>query len=138
MARHGGSVVGDVVLPILLLTLLGISSIDGCSLMLPPCFGEQSSQYLDREALASQVRKMEEENQLLKLQLSHSQAQEETLGRMDFSQQGLQFIKEQEGRSNYSGCPKQRMVQKCEVTMRTHYQIHIVDCLFMNKEVCPN
>ncbi|XP_015682531.1 LARGE xylosyl- and glucuronyltransferase 2 isoform X1 [Protobothrops mucrosquamatus] len=87
----------------------------GCSLMLPPCFGEQSSQYLDREALASQVRKMEEENQLLKLQLSHSQAQEETPGRMDFSQQGLQFIKEQEGRSNYSGCPKQRMVQKCEL-----------------------
>ncbi|KAG8125991.1 hypothetical protein E2320_021286 [Naja naja] len=88
---------------------------DGCSLMLPPCFGEQSSQYLDREALASQVRKMEEENQLLKLQLSHSQAQEETLGRMDFNQQGLQFIKEQEGRSNYTGCPKQRTVQKCEL-----------------------
>lgn len=86
--------------------------------MLPPCFGEQSSPYLDREALASQVRKMEEENQLLKLKLSHSQAQEETLGRMDFNQQGLQFIKEQEGRSNYSGCPKQRMVQKCEVKMK--------------------
>uniref|UniRef100_A0A2D4EPA1 Uncharacterized protein n=2 Tax=Micrurus corallinus TaxID=54390 RepID=A0A2D4EPA1_MICCO len=88
---------------------------DGCSLMLPPCFGEQSSQYLDREALASQVRKMEEENQQLKLQLSHSQAQEETLGRMDFNQQGLQFTKEQEGRSNYTGCPKQRTVQKCEL-----------------------
>ncbi|ETE68930.1 Glycosyltransferase-like protein LARGE2, partial [Ophiophagus hannah] len=88
---------------------------DGCSLMLPPCFGEQSSQYLDREALASQVRKMEEENQMLKLQLSHSQAQEENLGRMDFNQQGLQFIKEQEGRSNYTGCLKQRTVQKCEL-----------------------
>lgn len=100
------------------LHFLGISSTDGCSLMLPPCFGEQSSQYLDREALASQVRKMEEENQLLKLKLSHSQAQEETLGRRDFNQQGLQFIKEQEGRSNYSGCPKQRMVQKCEVKMK--------------------
>lgn len=103
------------VLPILPFTFLGVSSTDGCSLMLPPCFGEQSSQYLDREALASQVRKMEEENQLLKLKLSHSQAQEETLGRMDFPQQ---FIKEQEGRSNYSGCPKQRMVRKCEVKIK--------------------
>ncbi|KAM6464431.1 xylosyl- and glucuronyltransferase LARGE2 isoform 2-T8 [Liasis olivaceus] len=81
---------------------------DGCSLMLPPCFGEQSSGYLDREALASQVRKMEEENQLLRLQLSHSQAQEETWGRTDFSQK-------QEGRSNHSGCLKQRTVQKCEL-----------------------
>ncbi|XP_062973528.1 xylosyl- and glucuronyltransferase LARGE2 isoform X2 [Elgaria multicarinata webbii] len=88
---------------------------DGCSRMLPPCFGEQSSRYLDREALVSQVRKMEEENQLLRLQLSHSQAQEERADGTDNSQQGAQFIEDQDGRNNQTSCPKQRMVQKCEL-----------------------
>lgn len=85
--------------------------------MLPPCFGEQSSRYFDREALVSQVRKVEEENQLLRLQLSHSQAQDETLDGMDGSQQGGDFSEDQEGQNNHTGCPRQRVVQKCEVRL---------------------
>ncbi|XP_072842094.2 xylosyl- and glucuronyltransferase LARGE2 isoform X2 [Pogona vitticeps] len=88
---------------------------DGCPLMLPPCFGEQSSRYFDREALVSQVRKVEEENQLLRLQLSHSQAQDETLDITDGSQQRGEFTEDQNGQNNHTGCPKQRMVQKCEL-----------------------
>nr|XP_020654253.1 LARGE xylosyl- and glucuronyltransferase 2 [Pogona vitticeps] len=87
----------------------------GCPLMLPPCFGEQSSRYFDREALVSQVRKVEEENQLLRLQLSHSQAQDETLDITDGSQQRGEFTEDQNGQNNHTGCPKQRMVQKCEL-----------------------
>ncbi|XP_044292517.1 LARGE xylosyl- and glucuronyltransferase 2 [Varanus komodoensis] len=88
---------------------------DGCSLMLPPCFGERSSRYLDREALASQVQKMEEENQLLRLQLSQSRAQDEMVDGTNSRQQGTEFIEDQDGRNNHSGCPRQRMVQKCEL-----------------------
>ncbi|KAH0620760.1 hypothetical protein JD844_021502 [Phrynosoma platyrhinos] len=88
---------------------------DGCSLMLPPCFGDHASRYFDREALVSQVRKVEEENQLLRMQLSRSQVQDEVLTGTDSSHQGAQLVDDQEGRSNYTGCPKQRMVQKCEL-----------------------
>ncbi|XP_066490805.1 xylosyl- and glucuronyltransferase LARGE2 isoform X2 [Tiliqua scincoides] len=82
----------------------------GRSLLLPPCFGEQPGRYFDREALASQVRKVEEENQLLRLQLS--QSQDGLADGTDGSQQGME---DQDGRSNRTGCPKQRLVQKCEL-----------------------
>ncbi|XP_028583012.2 xylosyl- and glucuronyltransferase LARGE2 isoform X2 [Podarcis muralis] len=88
---------------------------DGCSFLLPPCFGEQSSRYLNHEALVSQVQKVEEENQLLRLQLSQSQMQDEAVDGTDSSQQGAQFIEDQDGRDNSTGCLKQRMVQKCEL-----------------------
>ncbi|XP_033005089.1 LARGE xylosyl- and glucuronyltransferase 2 isoform X2 [Lacerta agilis] len=88
---------------------------DGCSFLLPPCFGEQSSRYLNHEALVSQVQKVEEENQLLRLQLSQSQMQDEAVDGTDSSQQGAQFIEDQDGRDNRTGCLKQRMVQKCEL-----------------------
>nr|XP_060619909.1 xylosyl- and glucuronyltransferase LARGE2 [Anolis sagrei ordinatus]XP_060619918.1 xylosyl- and glucuronyltransferase LARGE2 [Anolis sagrei ordinatus]XP_060619927.1 xylosyl- and glucuronyltransferase LARGE2 [Anolis sagrei ordinatus]XP_060619937.1 xylosyl- and glucuronyltransferase LARGE2 [Anolis sagrei ordinatus] len=87
---------------------------DGCSLMFPPCIGDQSSRYFDREALVSQVRKVEEENQLLRRQLSHSQAKDEVMAGTDSSQWGAQMVEDQDGR-NYTGCAKQRMVQKCEL-----------------------
>ncbi|XP_053243289.1 xylosyl- and glucuronyltransferase LARGE2 [Podarcis raffonei] len=87
----------------------------GCSFLLPPCFGEQSSRYLNHEALVSQVQKVEEENQLLRLQLSQSQMQDEAVDGTDSSQQGAQFIENQDGRDNSTGCLKQRMVQKCEL-----------------------
>ncbi|CAI5763691.1 LARGE xylosyl- and glucuronyltransferase 2 isoform X1 [Podarcis lilfordi] len=88
---------------------------DGCSFLLPPCFGEQSSRYLNHEALVSQVQKVEEENQLLRLQLSQSQMQDEAVDGTDSSQQGAPFIEDQDGRDNSTGCLKQRMVQKCEL-----------------------
>ncbi|XP_053141500.1 xylosyl- and glucuronyltransferase LARGE2 isoform X2 [Hemicordylus capensis] len=88
---------------------------DGRSLLLSPCFGEQPSQYFDSEALASQVQKVEEENQMLRLQLSQSLAQEGAVDGTDGSQQGLQFGEDQDGRNNLTGCLKQRMVQKCEL-----------------------
>ncbi|XP_053141501.1 xylosyl- and glucuronyltransferase LARGE2 isoform X3 [Hemicordylus capensis] len=87
----------------------------GRSLLLSPCFGEQPSQYFDSEALASQVQKVEEENQMLRLQLSQSLAQEGAVDGTDGSQQGLQFGEDQDGRNNLTGCLKQRMVQKCEL-----------------------
>ena len=59
---------------------------DGRFLLLPPCLGEQPSRDVEREALASQVRRVEEENQQLRMQ-----------------------------RNNRTACPKQRMVRKCEV-----------------------
>uniref|UniRef100_A0A670JEK3 LARGE xylosyl- and glucuronyltransferase 2 n=1 Tax=Podarcis muralis TaxID=64176 RepID=A0A670JEK3_PODMU len=88
---------------------------DGCSFLLPPCFGEQSSRYLNHEALVSQVQKVEEENQLLRMQLSQSQMQDEAVDGTDSSQQGAQIIEDQDGRDNSTGCLKQRMVQKCEL-----------------------
>ncbi|KAJ6667179.1 hypothetical protein lerEdw1_017157 [Lerista edwardsae] len=79
----------------------------GRSLQLPPCFGEQPGRNVDREALASQVRRVEEENQLLRLQLSQSQAQDGLGGGTDGSQPGLE---DQDGRKNRTGCPRQRML----------------------------
>lgn len=93
-------------------------SADRPSLLPSPCFGEQPKWYLDHEALASQIRKVEEENHLLRLQLIQSQAQEGT----DNNQQGSSFVEDQDvlgdSRSNRTGCLKQRMVQKCEVKMK--------------------
>lgn len=84
----------------------------GHSLLIPPCFGGQPGRYFDREALASQVRKVEEENQLLRLQLGQSQAQDGLVNGTDGGQQGMEG---HAGSNNHTGCPKQRMVQKCEL-----------------------
>ncbi|XP_077178412.1 xylosyl- and glucuronyltransferase LARGE2 [Paroedura picta] len=86
----------------------------GPSLLPSPCFGEQPKWYLDHEALASQVRKVEEENHLLRLQLIQSQAQEGS----DSNRQGSSFVEDHDvlgDRSNDTGCFKQRTVQKCEL-----------------------
>ncbi|NXE56515.1 LARG2 glucuronyltransferase, partial [Casuarius casuarius] len=86
----------------------------GRLLLLPPCLGEQPSRDMEREALASQVRRMEEENQQLRLQLSQVQAD----GRDGSPQWGAST---EDGdpprgeRSNHTACPKQRTVHKCEL-----------------------
>uniref|UniRef100_A0A8D0L2L6 LARGE xylosyl- and glucuronyltransferase 2 n=1 Tax=Sphenodon punctatus TaxID=8508 RepID=A0A8D0L2L6_SPHPU len=92
---------------------------NGRSLLLSPCFREQLSQSLEREALESRVRKVEEENQQLRLQLGHSRAQ---AGATDGSDGSLQWAASAEdgdvpddGRSNRTDCPRQWMVQKCEL-----------------------
>lgn len=91
-----------------------ISSTDGRFLLLPPCLGEQPSRDVEREALASRVRRVEEENQQLRLQLGQAQA--------EGSDGGPQWGASAEDRdppggerSNHTACPKQRTVHKCEV-----------------------
>nr|XP_013814964.1 PREDICTED: glycosyltransferase-like protein LARGE2 [Apteryx mantelli mantelli] len=86
----------------------------GRFLLLPPCLGEQPSRDVEREALESQVRRVEEENQQLRLQLSQVQA--------DSSDGSPQWGASTEDgdppggeRSNHTACPKQRMVHKCEL-----------------------
>ncbi|NWH75918.1 LARG2 glucuronyltransferase, partial [Piaya cayana] len=86
----------------------------GRFLLLPPCLGEQPSRDLEREVLASQVRRVEEENQQLRLQLSQVQAE----GSDGSPQWG---VSAEDGdpaageRSNRTACPKQWMVHKCEL-----------------------
>ncbi|NWW45403.1 LARG2 glucuronyltransferase, partial [Pedionomus torquatus] len=86
----------------------------GRFLLLPPCLGEQPSQDVEREALASRVRRMEEENQQLRLQLGQVQAE----GSDGSPQWG---VSTEDGdpprgeRSNRTACPKQRTVHKCEL-----------------------
>ncbi|XP_029767348.1 LARGE xylosyl- and glucuronyltransferase 2 isoform X3 [Terrapene carolina triunguis] len=95
------------------------SSEYGRSLLLSPCFGDRPSQDLEREALASQVRKVEEENLQLRLRLSQSQGQAGAVDRSDGSQQWAASFDDGDtpgdDRSNRTGCPKQQMVQKCEL-----------------------
>ncbi|XP_073204229.1 xylosyl- and glucuronyltransferase LARGE2 isoform X8 [Lepidochelys kempii] len=92
------------------------SSEYGRSLLLSPCLGDQD---LEREALASQVRKVEEENLQLRLQLSQSRAQAGAVEGSDGSQQWAASFEDGDApgddRSNRTGCPKQQMVQKCEL-----------------------
>uniref|UniRef100_A0A8C3HF52 LARGE xylosyl- and glucuronyltransferase 2 n=1 Tax=Chrysemys picta bellii TaxID=8478 RepID=A0A8C3HF52_CHRPI len=94
------------------------SSEYGRSLLLSPCFGDRPSQDLEREALASQVRKVEEENLQLRLRLSQSQGQAGAVDGSDGSQQWAASFDDGDtpgdDRSNRTGCPKQQMVQKCE------------------------
>lgn len=91
-----------------------VSSADGRFLLLPPCLGEQPSRDVEREALASRVRKVEEENQQLRLRLGQAQAESS-----DASPQW--GVSAEDGdpprgeRSNRTACPKQRTVHKCEV-----------------------
>ncbi|NXT56493.1 LARG2 glucuronyltransferase, partial [Pluvianellus socialis] len=86
----------------------------GRFLLLPPCLGEQPSRDVEREALASRVRRVEEENQQLRLQLGQAQAE----GSDGSPQWG---VSAEDGdtpggeRSNRTACPKQRTVHKCEL-----------------------
>uniref|UniRef100_A0A8C3LCL4 LARGE xylosyl- and glucuronyltransferase 2 n=1 Tax=Chrysolophus pictus TaxID=9089 RepID=A0A8C3LCL4_CHRPC len=86
----------------------------GRFLLLPPCLGEQPSRDVEREALASQVRRVEEENQQLRMQLGQVQVE----GSDGIPQWGASA---EDGpplggeRNNRTACPKQRMVHKCEL-----------------------
>lgn len=97
---------------------LPISSTDGRFLLLSPCLGEQPSRDVEREALASRVRRVEEENQQLRLQLSQAQAEGS-----DGSPQWGASAEDRDPpggeRSNHTACAKQRTVHKCEVGVGT-------------------
>ncbi|XP_009893977.1 PREDICTED: glycosyltransferase-like protein LARGE2 [Charadrius vociferus] len=86
----------------------------GRFLLLPPCLGEQPSRDVEREALASRVRRVEEETQQLRLQLGQAQAE----GSDGSPQWG---VSAEDGappggeRSNRTACAKQRTVHKCEL-----------------------
>ncbi|XP_058697916.1 xylosyl- and glucuronyltransferase LARGE2 [Poecile atricapillus] len=86
----------------------------GRFLLLPPCLGEQPSRDVEREALASRVRRVEEENQQLRLQLGQAQAEGS-----DGSPQWGASAEDRDSpggeRSNHTACPKQRTVHKCEL-----------------------
>ncbi|XP_053924657.1 xylosyl- and glucuronyltransferase LARGE2 [Cuculus canorus] len=86
----------------------------GRFLLLPPCLGEQPSRDLEREALASRVRRVEEENQQLRLQLSQVQA-EGSDGSPQWGASAEDGDPAGRERSNHTACPKQRMVHKCEL-----------------------
>ncbi|XP_069714242.1 xylosyl- and glucuronyltransferase LARGE2 [Phaenicophaeus curvirostris] len=86
----------------------------GRFLLLPPCLGEQPSRDLEQEALASRVRRVEEENQQLRLQLSQVQA-EGSDGSPQWGASAEDGDPAAGERSNRTACPKQRMVHKCEL-----------------------
>ncbi|NXL84697.1 LARG2 glucuronyltransferase, partial [Alectura lathami] len=86
----------------------------GRFLLLPPCLGEQSGRDVEREALASQVRRVEEENQQLRLQLGQVQA-EGSDGSLQWGTSAEDGPPAGGERSNRTACPKQRMVHKCEL-----------------------
>lgn len=96
---------------------------DGRSLLLSPCFGEQPSRDVEREALVSQVHRVEEENQQLRLQLSQSLVQVGATEGGDGSQPWAASVENREAageeKSNRTDCTKQRTVQKCEVSHGT-------------------
>lgn len=87
---------------------------DGRFLLLPPCLGEQPSRDVEREALASQVRRVEEENQQLRMQLGQVQA-EGSDGNPQWAASAEDGPPLGGERNNRTACPKQRMVRKCEV-----------------------
>ncbi|NXX98683.1 LARG2 glucuronyltransferase, partial [Centropus bengalensis] len=86
----------------------------GRFLLLPPCLGEQPSRDLEQEALASRVRRVEEENQQLRLQLSQVQA-EGSNGSPQWGASAEDGDPPGGQRSNHTACPKQRVVHKCEL-----------------------
>ncbi|NXE11090.1 LARG2 glucuronyltransferase, partial [Lophotis ruficrista] len=86
----------------------------GRFLLLPPCLGEQPSRDVEREALASRVRRVEEENQQLRLQLGQAQA-EGSNGSPQWGASAEDGDAPGGQRSNRTACPKQRMVHKCEL-----------------------
>ncbi|XP_066044135.1 xylosyl- and glucuronyltransferase LARGE2 isoform X2 [Chamaea fasciata] len=86
----------------------------GRFLLLPPCLGEQPSRDVEREALASRVRRVEEENQQLRLQLSQAQA-EGGEGSPQWGASAEDGDPPGAERSNHTACPKQRTVHKCEL-----------------------
>ncbi|POI26208.1 hypothetical protein CIB84_010041 [Bambusicola thoracicus] len=85
----------------------------GRFLLLPPCLGEQPSRDVEREALASQVRRVEEENQQLRMQLGQVQA-EGSDGIPQWAASAEDGPPLGGERNNRTACPKQRMVHKCE------------------------
>lgn len=86
----------------------------GRFLLLPPCLGEQPSRDVEREALASRVRRVEEENQQLRLQLGQAQA-EGSDGSPQWGASAEDRDRPGGNRSNHTACPKQRTVHKCEL-----------------------
>ncbi|XP_059705405.1 xylosyl- and glucuronyltransferase LARGE2 isoform X1 [Haemorhous mexicanus] len=86
----------------------------GRFLLLPPCLGEQPSRDVEREALASRVRRVEEENQQLRLQLGRAQV-EGSNGSPQWGASAEDRDPSKGERSNRTACPKQRTVHKCEL-----------------------
>ncbi|XP_062491799.1 xylosyl- and glucuronyltransferase LARGE2 [Pezoporus occidentalis] len=86
----------------------------GRFLLLPPCLSEQPGRDVEREALASRVRRVEEENQQLRLQLSQAQA-EGSDGSPQWGASAEDGDPPGADRSNRTACPKQRTVHKCEL-----------------------
>ncbi|KAF1450346.1 LARGE xylosyl- and glucuronyltransferase 2, partial [Pygoscelis papua] len=86
----------------------------GRFLLLPPCLGEQPRRDVEREALASRVRRVEEENQQLRLQLSQVQV-EGSDGSPQWGASAEDGDPPGGERSNRTACPKQRTVHKCEL-----------------------
>ncbi|NP_001004404.1 LARGE xylosyl- and glucuronyltransferase 2 [Gallus gallus] len=86
----------------------------GRFLLLPPCLGEQPSRDVEREALASQVRRVEEENQQLRMQLGQVQA-EGSDGNPQWAASAEDGPPLGGERNNRTACPEQRMVRKCEL-----------------------
>ncbi|XP_032300783.1 LARGE xylosyl- and glucuronyltransferase 2 isoform X2 [Coturnix japonica] len=86
----------------------------GRFLLLPPCLGEQPSRDVEREALASQVRRVEEENQQLRMQLGQVQV-EGSDGIPQWAASAEDGSPPGGERNNRTACLKQRMVHKCEL-----------------------
>ncbi|XP_074680201.1 xylosyl- and glucuronyltransferase LARGE2 [Strix aluco] len=86
----------------------------GRFLLLPACLGEQPSRDMEREALASRVRRVEEENQQLRMQLGQAQA-EGSDGSPQWGTSAEDGDPPGHERSNRTACPKQRTVHKCEL-----------------------
>ncbi|XP_072194668.1 xylosyl- and glucuronyltransferase LARGE2 [Excalfactoria chinensis] len=86
----------------------------GRFLLLPPCLGEQPSRDVEREALASQVRRVEEENQQLRMQLGQVQV-EGSDGIPQWAASAEDGPPLGDERNNRTACLKQRMVHKCEL-----------------------
>uniref|UniRef100_A0A8C8AHY3 LARGE xylosyl- and glucuronyltransferase 2 n=1 Tax=Otus sunia TaxID=257818 RepID=A0A8C8AHY3_9STRI len=86
----------------------------GRFLLLPACLGEQPSRDVEREALASRVRRVEEENQQLRMQLGQAQA-EGSDGSPQWGTSAEDGDPPGGERSNRTACPKQRTVHKCEL-----------------------
>ncbi|NXG85120.1 LARG2 glucuronyltransferase, partial [Stercorarius parasiticus] len=86
----------------------------GRFLLLPPCLGEQPSRDVEREALASRVRRVEEENQQLRLRLGRVQA-EGSDARPQWGVSAEDGDPPEGERNNRTACPKQRTVHKCEL-----------------------
>ncbi|XP_068539902.1 xylosyl- and glucuronyltransferase LARGE2 isoform X1 [Anas acuta] len=86
----------------------------GRFLLLSPCLGEQPSRDLEREALALQVRRVEEENQQLRRQLGQVQV-DGSDGSPPWGASAEDGSPPGGERSNRTACPKQRVVHKCEL-----------------------
>lgn len=114
LPHHPHPVPPGQALPCLAHHMPRVSSADGRFLLLPPCLGEQPSRDVEREALALRVRRVEEENQQLRLQLGQAQA-EGSDGNPQWGASAEDGDPPRGERSNRTACPKQRMVHKCEV-----------------------